>query len=169
MSPRSFQESLSEGGIHHRLSQLAGQWEGVTKTWFEPDKLADESPWRGTIRPVAGGRLVVHEYEGAIQGKPLSGMVLYAYHLDLDRYEVAWFDTFHTGTSLMFFTGAPVGQGLGVLGSYGPPSGPPWGWRTEIHQPAADQLIITHYNIPPEGQGAEAKAVETVYRRVPGR
>jgi hypothetical protein len=35
----------------------------------------------------------------------------------------------------------------------------------KIQQPEPDRLLITHYNLPPEGQGPEAKAVETEYRR----
>jgi hypothetical protein len=168
MAPRTFEESQAQGGVHHRLAQLAGRYEGTTRLWFEADRLADESPCRGTLRPVAGGRFLLHEYEGSFQGKPLSGMAFIAYHLDQERYEVAWLDSFHTGTALMFSTGARAAPALSVLGSYVAPEGPPWGWRTELHQPRADELVITHYNIPPGGQGPEAKAVETVYRRVAG-
>ena len=163
MTRRTFDDSKAEGGIHHRLGQLVGEWEGTTKTWFEPDKLADESPWRGTLRAALGGRFVVHEYEGSMQGKPLSGMAIYGYHLDPDRYEMAWVDSFHTGSGIMFFKGQNEGRGYDVRGSYEAPPGPPWGWRTELQQPEADRLVITHYNITPEGQ--EAKAVETEYRR----
>jgi hypothetical protein len=46
----------------------------------------------------------------------------------------------------------------------GEPPGPPWGWRTEIAQPEPDRLVITHYNITPDGQ--EAMAIETDYRRI---
>ncbi len=165
MAKGTFEQSLSEGGIHHQLQKLLGEWEGVTRTWFEPDKLGDESPWRGRIRPALGGRFVVHEYEGSFQGKPLSGMALLGYHLDAERYEMAWIDTFHSGTAIMFSTGANTGRGYDVRGSYLAPEGPPWGWRTEVHSPEPDQLVITHYNIPPEGMGPEARAVETVYRR----
>ncbi|MET0405950.1 MAG: DUF1579 domain-containing protein, partial [Cystobacter sp.] len=151
MTSHSFEASLSEGGLHHSLQRLVGEWEGTTRTWFEPDKLADESPWRGTLRAVLGGRFVVYEYEGSLQGKPLAGMALVGYHLDQDRYEMAWVDTFHCGTSIMFSTGASTGQGPRVLGGYGPPEGPRWGWRTEVQLPEPDLLVITHFNIPPDG------------------
>lgn len=164
MTGRTFEESRQEGGIHHRLNQLVGEWEGVTRTWFEPDKIADESPWRGTIRPALGGRFVVHEYEGSMQGKPLSGVAIYGYHLDQDRYEMAWVDSFHNGSGIMFSRGANEGRGFGVRGSFEAPSGPPWGWRTEIQLPEPDRLVITHYVIPPGEQ--EARSVETVYRRI---
>ena len=57
-----FEESSSPGGAHHRLNLLAGDWEGTTRTWFEPGVLADESPMAGRIRPLLGGRFIRHEY-----------------------------------------------------------------------------------------------------------
>ena len=34
-------KSKSPGGAHNLLEKLTGRWEGNTKTWFEPGKLAD--------------------------------------------------------------------------------------------------------------------------------
>ena len=64
-------EASKTTGAHFRLSKLVGEWEGITKTWFEPDKIADESPMRGSVRLVLGGRFIVHEYKGSMGGKPL--------------------------------------------------------------------------------------------------
>lgn len=49
MSKSKFEVS-KEAGEHYRLSLLAGNWAGTTRTWFEADVLADESPASGTIK-----------------------------------------------------------------------------------------------------------------------
>jgi hypothetical protein len=167
MSTSTLEQSLAPGGAHHRLGQLAGTWAGTARTWFEPDKLADESPIAGTIRLVFDGRFALHEYRGSINGKPLTGMAIHGYHLDHERWETAWIDSFHTGTSILFSLGGPhAGDApASVLGHYSLPGGEPWGWRTTIEIPDADHLVITHYNILPGG--LEARAVEIRYTRQP--
>ena len=65
----------------------------------------------------------------------------------------------------MFCTGNAKEKGFAVLGNYpDPDGGPDWGWRTEVELVDADHLIITAYNIHPEGM--EAKAIETELKRV---
>jgi hypothetical protein len=165
MGKQALEASLAEGGTHHRLARMAGEWTGHYKLWFEPGKLAGEAPQHGTIRGILGGRFLLHEYEGSFDGEPFAGVALYGHHIDDGSWESAWVDSFHTGTAIMFST-APASDGcFAALGSYGDgQGGRRWGWRTEIEQPDDDTLVITMFNITPDGD--EGKAVETRYQRV---
>lgn len=164
MSQSKFEVSM-ESGIHHELQSLTGTWEGKTKTWFEPDVLADESDMKGTIRPILGGRFLLHEYQGSLSGKPFEGVAMMGFDIPNNNFQCAWIDSFHMGTGIMLSGGSRVGNGFSVLGSYSMPEFPePWNWRTVVKLTDPDTLVITAYNISPQGQ--EDKATETIYRRV---
>jgi len=159
-----FKNSL-ESGIHHKLGLLEGTWEGTTKTWFEPDKLEDESPMQGTIKAILDGRFILHEYKSSFKGAPTSGIAIIGYSFATDSFQIAWVDSFHMGTGILFSEANSSDKLVSVLGSYGGAGMPePWGWRTEIETPSADSLIITAYNISPEGESV--KATETIYTRI---
>ena len=49
-----------------------------------------------------------------------------------------------------------------VQGSYDG-DGQTWGWRTTWAMPDVDHLVVTAWNLSPQGQ--EDKATETVYER----
>ena len=160
-------ELSKQSGPHYKLSQLAGQWEGIAKTWFEPGEPVDASPASGTFRPILGERFMLLEYKGSFQGKPLEGLAIYGYHLDLQKYQCAWVDSFHNGTAIMLSEGKKGVDNIAVLGSYAyvaPDIEQHWGWRTELEMPTADEIKITAYNISPEGE--EALATQTIFSRV---
>lgn len=164
MGRKEFEASL-QSGPHADLARLVGDWTGKLRIWFEPGQLGEESSVRGSFRSVLGGRFVIHDYEGSCMGDVSQGLAIHGYHLDRHRHESAWIDSFHTGTQLMFSTGVPMAALHSVSGSYGGESdGEAWGWRTLIEMKSTEQLLITMFNITPQGE--ESVAVEFDYRRV---
>lgn len=157
-----FSESLS-GGVHSHLAKLKGRWEGTTKTWFEPGVLADESPMVGVIRPILGGRFILYEYSGSINETPFEGAAIIGYDLATETFQTAWVDSFHMSTAIMLSEG-DTGKQFSATGSYytGPDT-PRWFWRSEIEIIDDENIVLSAYNISPDGD--EALATETRYLR----
>ncbi len=153
------------GSPHQFLAQLVGGWAGETLTWAEPEGNPSQSKTQGSIQLILDGRFVLYLYETAIDDQPQHGLFTFGYNTTLDRWEASWIDSFHNNTAIMFCTGEPKDKGFFVVGSYpDPDGGPDWNWRTEVLLVDHDHLLITAYNLSPEG--AESKAVETRLRRV---
>lgn len=152
-------------GIHYQLSKLEGEWKGITKTWFEPNQLADESPMHATIKPVLDGRFMLYQYEGSISGKTFEGIAIVGFSISDDKFQMAWVDSFHMSTGIMFSEGKKANMLFSAVGNYGATGGSgPWGWRTEMDLRDTDTLIISAYNITPAGD--EAMATQTVFTRI---
>ena len=165
------QSSAGSGfsSAHELLEALCGEWQcEAARTWFEPDVLGDESAWRGSISMSPCGRFAVHNYRGKLCGEDLIGQAIIGYSRGRDRYEIAWIDSCHNGSTIMYSTGGefePGSRSFSVLGTYPDgQKGPEWGWRSEWEIIGPDSIACRHYNIDLEGK--EALAVEAIYKRV---
>ena len=150
--------------LDHLLDALPGAWSGTMRTWFEPGLLGGEAPNTGQFRLLPGTHTLLYEYESSLEGRPFQGMALFGYNTLNAKMEAAWSDGFHMSSNLMISQGEVAAGGFSVLGSYAIPAGsPPWGWRTALRLVDRNHLVLTSYNISPDG--AEAKALETEYTR----
>jgi hypothetical protein len=146
------------------LQVYIGQWEGMTRTWFEPDNLADESPWQGRIYPILGDRYIQYDYTGSLQGEPFEGKAIIGYNAMMNQFEMAWIDSFHQSTGIMYCKGHRTSVGFTLWGNYRiAADSADWGWRTDFNLLDAKHLTIRAYNITPDG--TESLGVETIYTR----
>ena len=123
------------------LSKMAGSWEGICRTWFEPGKLEDESSIKGIISPVVNQAFMHHSYQSSIKGNPRLGQEWIAFNPIRKVFQVSWIDDFHMSYAIMHSEGAATSDGFSVLGSYDVgPEDPPWGWRT-TYQLDSDSLL----------------------------
>lgn len=148
-----------------RILPLAGSWRGVSRVWFEPDKLADECPVELEATVLLGDRFLQFEYRTHLQGKPVEGRITVGHYPDRKRWEMHLIDSFHMGRGQLFCVGDSTDKGFRVLGHYPDgQGGPDWGWRTELTITGPDAFSLTAYNVEPAG--AEARATEMVLERV---
>jgi hypothetical protein len=155
----------SSGSPHHFLAQLAGGWGGTSKRWEETGVLMGEAPMIGNIQLILDGRFALFLYQSAVEGESQHGVFTFGYNTLSDHYEASWVDSFHNNTAIMFCIGSSVENGFSVLGSYPDPTGgPDWGWRTVVELLDKDHLMVTAYNISPEG--GEAKVTQARLTRV---
>ncbi|HUR49437.1 MAG TPA: DUF1579 family protein [Acidimicrobiales bacterium] len=148
------------------LSGIVGEWQGRYRVWLEPPAVHTDCRSMLHIEPLLDGRFVSGDYDWAsggatehapssVEGQPQTGSFMLGCST-AGEWQMAWVDSWHNGDSILFSTGGPEPK---VTGTYAET----WGWRTEFELREPDHLVITAYNITPDGE--EQIATEGDYRR----
>lgn len=133
---------------------MIGNWSGEYELWFEPGDPINRSATNLTASQQPEGIRVA--YNWTFDGSPHAG----TYLIDADG-AVAFVDSFHTSSSVMECT--PNGRVLDVTGTYDA-GGQRWGWRTRFEMPSPNELLVTAWNVSPDGD--ETQATRASYQRV---
>ncbi len=153
--------------VQSSLARLIGEWVGTTSTRFMPTDAFETCEVKASMRWVANGTFVLHEYDGRFNGEEAQGAAFYGIDPESGEGSAAWVDSFHSSAAPMLSKGqAAPGEILNVTTTYGDPA-EPWGWQTVITEQGPDAIMIEAYNIP---FGRERYvAIETKLRRASAR
>lgn len=152
---------------HTLLRAFVGLWSGPTKLWLDPAAPPEET--RSTLHAelLLGGRWLRLSYRGVSFAKPHAGEMLLGFHKDAGELELAWIDSAHTGSAIMFSKGKLGAAGVvDVLGGY-LAGEERWGWRSVLHCPTPDELVIEAFNVSPQGE-EERAMLSRLTRERPG-
>ncbi|MEO7723278.1 MAG: DUF1579 family protein [Chthoniobacterales bacterium] len=144
-------------------SALIGDWQGKMQLFMaSPPEPGLISASRLAVTSIAGGSFLQLNYDWSHEGETRTGVLLFGYD-EQNAATVAWVDSFHMSSKIMFCTGVTNSGSATLTGSYAAPPGPDWGWRIVIRSGSANELQIVMHNISPEGQ--EDLAVQSDYTR----
>jgi hypothetical protein len=142
---------------HATLGQLVGSWRGSTQLWLEPNSPPEVTPAELHAEWVLGGRWLRLVQIGTALGKPHAGEMLLGFHKEPEEWQLAWIDSFHTGSAIMLLSGPPSEPGMvEVVGSYAA-GAERWGWRTRLYAPLPEKLILESFNISPTARAEPAR------------
>lgn len=156
-------ERPNDPGVHQLLATFAGRWRGPTRLWLDPAAPPEQTVMELEAATILGGRWLELSYQGVAMGKPHAGRMLIGFHGDAGEVELAWVDSFHTGSAIMLSKGRPAGATVDVLGSY-VAGDQRWGWRTKLEVPFESRLVLRAFNVAPSGE--EYPAIESLLGRV---
>lgn len=145
------------------MSGFVGSWKGVNHLYLgdAPEQhLRSDSTMLVSLK--ANGQIAAFDYRWDYENEQQEGLILLGCDPKSGVAQTIWTDSFHSRNAFIVSDGKYSDSMYSVKGYYKVPGYPDWGWRTDIH-PNDETLIITMYNVSPEG--VEELAVETEFFR----
>jgi hypothetical protein len=113
-----FSQPVSE---HKELAQRVGKWQTETKMWFDPQSAPLVSKGICEYKLMLGGRFLLQELSGELNGKPFQGMGITGYDKFKKQYTSTWVDSFSTGIFSSLGTADANGKVITFIGEMDEP------------------------------------------------
>ena len=94
---QAYMKAGTPGAEHKMLSQAAGSYELVVKSWHDPAGPAEESKGTATRKMVLDGRVMVEEVKSSMMGMPFSGTGMHGFDNVTGKHWSTWMDSMSTG------------------------------------------------------------------------
>jgi hypothetical protein len=100
---KRWQESMTPGRFHERLSYFVGEWKTVTKMWMGGAGSGEPatSSGKATYRWLMEGRWLAQDFSGDMMGIPFTGFALTGYDNFRKQYTGTWIDSMSTALATM--------------------------------------------------------------------
>jgi hypothetical protein len=156
-----YEKAATPGPQHADLAAMAGTWEVETTFWMAPGAPPEKSTGTAERRMILGGRVMMEEFRGSIQGQPFEGMGTHGFDNVSGEWWGTWMD--NMGTGMMAMTGKCNGKSCDMSGSYNDPMTGSKKWMRMTAELGADRELHVMYDKGPDGK--EIKTGELVYTR----
>lgn len=162
----AWQEYMTPGEEHQKMTQDAGEWRQELTFWMAPGAEVQQATSTSTVEAILGGRYLTEKMTGTMMGMPFEGRGTFGYDNAKDQYFMTWID--NMGTGLMTGWGIPEGNKVTYSGTFvDPASGEDKPFRTVVTEVEPDHMIMEMYVPAPDGSG-EFKNMEIhSYRETP--
>jgi hypothetical protein len=105
------------GPQHQMLAKLAGKWNFTMRMYMGgPGAPPSESNGTCDMQSLLGGRYLVQNAKGMVNGMPFEGMGINGYDNDMQKYVATWMD--NMGTMIMTGTGTADSTGKIITFTY---------------------------------------------------
>lgn len=163
---KKWMEYATPGKPHAALAQRVGTWTLETTMWMAPGAPPMKSTSNCTVKAILGGRYIVEDSSGMVNGMPFSGKGITGYDNAKKQYFNVWFDNMGTGCLMSEGTASADGKVITLRGEYPDilHGGGTMKTRIVVTQRDADHTEMEMYE--QSGGNPERKNMEILYTRL---
>jgi hypothetical protein len=97
-------KAAAPGAAHELLAKMTGSWTTRTKSWMDPGKPPMESSGTSEYKMLFEGRYLHQQFNGDMMGTPFSGIGVWGYDNQKNKFVSTWIDSMSTG--IYYFEGS---------------------------------------------------------------